>query len=89
MAMTKQQEDSYVEAIKRLVDSRTAVLYCISNINRPPESTYSSMVYKEIARLSDFSQEPINEIMKKVLIGLVAKTEAYEIELSNLRKLAV
>lgn len=89
MALSKQQYDSYLESIKALANSGSAVIYCIHNVNRPPESIFSSLVYKELVRLSEYSNEPFNEVMKKVLMALLAKASEADIELANLRKLAI
>lgn len=88
MALSKQQYDSYLESIKALANSGSAVIYCINNVNRTPELIFSP-IYKEIVRLSEYSNEPTNEVMKKILMALLAKASEADIELANLRKMAI
>jgi hypothetical protein len=82
MALTKEDYDRYLEALKNMAASRSVITYCIRNLNRPPEAAYNSEVFKGLDHLSAVSHDTINEVMSKVLLALLSRAEVAE---ENLR----
>lgn len=67
----------YHAALLNMAKSRTAVIYCIRNLNRAPEVS-NKPVYEEMIRLAQLSGDTLNEVMSKVLMALLGRAEEAE-----------
>ena len=75
--MDEQVLRSYINALREVARSRTAVVYCISNLNTPPQMSNKS-VYDEMLRLAQLSGDSFNEVMSKVILALLNRAEEAE-----------
>lgn len=76
--MDDHDNKKYLEALLIIAKSRTAVIYCIRNLNRVPEVN-SPVVFGELTRLAQISGDTLNEVMSKVLMALLTRSENAEI----------
>lgn len=75
--MDEQVLRSYKKALREVARSRTAIMYCISNLNTPPQVS-NKQVYDELIRLAQLSGDSLNEVMSKVILALLNRAEEAE-----------
>lgn len=75
--MDEQVLRSYKKALREVARSRTAVIYCIGNLNTPPQMS-NKQVYDELVRLAQLSGDSLNEVMSKVIMALLNRAEEAE-----------
>jgi hypothetical protein len=75
--MDEQTLRSYKMALKEVARSRTAITYCLSNLNVPLQVTNKG-VYDEIIKLAQLSGDSTNEVMCKIILALLNRAEESE-----------
>lgn len=75
--MDEQVLKSYKQALLEVARSRTAIMFCVTNLNIPASPTEKG-VYDEVMRLSQLSGDSMNEVMTKIILALLHRAEAAE-----------